>query len=86
MAKRGRRSNHRGRQGEQDRRRRQPQPARASLAPARRRRTADLLTEVGRRLASGEPVDFLAYASTLVASLDPRGRDPFEGERAGQIV
>jgi hypothetical protein len=28
-------------------------------------------------------VDFLAYASTLVASLDPRGRDPFEGERAG---
>lgn len=28
-------------------------------------------------------MDFLAYVSTLVASLDPRERNPFEGERAG---
>jgi hypothetical protein len=29
-------------------------------------------------------VDFLAYVSTLVASLDPRERNPFEREHAGQ--
>ncbi|HEX6523058.1 MAG TPA: DUF6398 domain-containing protein [Streptosporangiaceae bacterium] len=55
---------------------------RARYTPARERGPADLLAEVGRRLDSGEPVDFLAYVSTLVASLDPRERNPFERERA----
>ncbi len=81
MAKRGRRSHHRGRQGGQERTAR---PVRARLAPARGPGPADLLTEAGRRLASGEPVDFLAYVSTLLASLDPRERNPFERERAGR--
>ncbi len=35
-----------------------------------------------QRLASGEPLDFLAYVSTLLAAVDPRGQDPFERERA----
>ncbi len=29
-------------------------------------------------LASGEPVDFLGYVSTLLAAVDPPGQNPFE--------
>jgi hypothetical protein len=41
-----------------------------------------LLADVRQRLASGEPVDLLAYVSTLLAAVDPRGESPFERERA----
>lgn len=44
----------------------------------RRRDPGDLLTDVRRKLATGEPLDFLAYVSTLVAALDPRAKNPFE--------
>lgn len=36
------------------------------------------MTDVRRKLATGEPLDFLAYVSTLVAALDPRAENPFE--------
>jgi hypothetical protein len=51
--------------------------------PARRRgqRPPDLLAEARQRLASGEPLEFLGYVSTLLAALDPRAKDPFQ--RAG---
>jgi hypothetical protein len=78
MAKHGRRPHDRRRQGGQGKRRRQAHPART-----RRRGPADLLVEAGRRLASGEPLDFLAYVSTLLAAIDPRGQNPFERERPG---
>lgn len=48
----------------------------------RRRDPGDLMTDVRRKLATGEPADFLAYVSTLVAALDPRAKNPFE--RAGR--
>ena len=34
-----------------------------------------------KRLASGEPLDFLVFVSTLLAAVDPRGEDPFERYR-----
>jgi hypothetical protein len=77
MVKRGRRPHNRGRQARQDKHRRQRRPA-----PTYRHGPADLLSDVRQRLASGEPVDFLAYASTLLAAIDPRGQKPFERERA----
>jgi len=39
------------------------------------------MEEVHQRLASGEPLDFIAYVSTLLAAVDPRGRNPFERGR-----
>jgi hypothetical protein len=41
-----------------------------------------LLADVRQRLASGGPVDLLAYVSSLLAAVDPRGESPFERERA----
>jgi hypothetical protein len=41
-----------------------------------------LLADVRQRLASGEPLDLLAYVSSLLAAVDPRGESPFERERA----
>jgi hypothetical protein len=40
-----------------------------------------LLVDVRQRLASGDPLSFLVYASTLLAAVDPRGESPFERER-----
>jgi hypothetical protein len=37
----------------------------------RQRDPGDLMTDVRQKLATGEPLDFLAYVSTLVAALDP---------------
>jgi hypothetical protein len=42
-----------------------------------------LVADVRQRLASGEPLDLLAYASSLLAAVDRRGESPFERERAG---
>jgi hypothetical protein len=42
----------------------------------------DLMLDARRMLATGDPLDFLGYVSTLLAALDPRARNPFE--RAGQ--
>jgi len=76
MAKRGRRPHGRGRQAGQRRDKRQTQSARTY-----RRGPDALLADVRRRLATGEPVDFLAHVSTLLAAVDPRAKNPFE--RAG---
>ncbi len=81
MAKRGRRSNHRGRQAGRDRRRRQARSIATHPGPARAHRAPDLMADVRKRLASREPLDFLGYVSTLLAALDPRGRDPFQRGR-----
>ena len=77
MAKRGRRPHERGRQARQHKHRRQVRPARTHQAGP-----GDLLADVRQRLASGEPLDLLAYVSTLLAAVDPRGESPFERERA----
>ncbi len=75
MAKRGRRPHDRKRKAGQDKHRRQARPA-------RRRSPPDLLADVRQRLVSGEPLDFLAYVSTLLAAVDPRGQNLFERERS----
>ena len=76
MAKRGRRPHNRRHQSGRDKRRRQARPGRTH-----RHGPTDLLVDAGQRLASGEPLDFLAYVSTLLAAIDPRGQNPFELER-----
>jgi len=78
MAKRGRRPHDRRHQSGRDKRRRQARPGRTH-----RHGPTDLLVDAGQRLASGEPLDFLAYVSTLLAAIDPRGQNPFELERPG---
>ena len=54
--------------------------------PARRQRPGppDLLAETRQRLASGDPLDFLTYVSTLLAALDPRAQNPFERGHADE--
>jgi hypothetical protein len=54
------------------------------VRPARTHRAGpgDLLADVRQRLASGGPVGLLAYVSSLLAAVDPRGESPFERERA----
>ncbi len=74
MAKRGRHPHNRRRQGKDKR------PTRA--VAGHRRGPGDLLADVRQQLASGEPLDFLAYASTLLAAVDPCGENPFERDRA----
>jgi hypothetical protein len=67
--------------------RRQPRPGPGPPGRALRPGPADLLADVRRRLSSGEPLEFLAYASALLAAVDPRGEDPFQPGReraAGQ--
>jgi len=78
MTKRGRRPRDRGRKAGRQKPRRQARPARAD-----RHGPGDLLTEVRGRLAGGQPLDLLVYVSTLLAALDPRGKDPFERGSAG---
>lgn len=41
----------------------------------------DLISEVRRRLATGEPLDLLAEASSLVAAVDQRRQSPFDRSR-----
>jgi Domain of unknown function (DUF6398) len=77
MAKRGGRSHKGGRQTSRHRRQARP-------GPPRRRGPADLLSDVAKRLAGGEPLDVLGYVSTLLAALDPRGKNPFEREHVGR--
>ena len=74
MAKRGRHPHNRRRQGKDKR------PTRA--AAGHRRGPGDLQADVRQQLASGEPLDFLAYVGTLLAAVDPRGENPFERDRA----
>lgn len=52
--------------------------ARGGRSPAAPRREPDLLAEVRDRLATGEPLDLLAQASSLLAALDPRARSLLE--------
>ena len=78
MAKRGRHPHNKGRQGKPNRRKRQTRPA-----AGHRRGPGDLLSDVRQQLAGGEPLDFLAYVSTLLAAVDPRGENPFERDQAG---
>lgn len=66
MAKTGRRGN------------RKTAGSKRPVQRTRRQDPGDLMTDVRRKLATGEPVDFLAYVSTLVAALDPRAKNPFE--------
>jgi hypothetical protein len=77
MAKRGRHPRNRRRQAGQHKRPRQVRTVRPH-----RHGAGDLLAGVRERLATGDPLDFLAYASTLLASLDPRGKNPFERDSA----
>ncbi|HEY6296730.1 MAG TPA: hypothetical protein VIX15_13785 [Streptosporangiaceae bacterium] len=37
-----------------------------------------MLADARKRLAGGDPLDFLTYVSTLLAALDPRAQNPFE--------
>ncbi len=76
MAKRGRHPQKRGRQVARDKRGRQARSGRGS-GPV------DLLSVVARLLASGEPVEFLDYVSSLLTAVDPRGQNPFENKRSG---
>lgn len=75
MAKRGRHPQNRRRQGTHKR------PTRA--AAGHRRGPGDLLADVRRQLAGGEPLDFLAYVSTLLAAVNPRGENPLERDQGG---
>ena len=77
MSKRGRRLHDRGPKAGQHKQWQQARPARKH-----RERPGDLLTDVRKRLACGGPLDFLAYASTLIAAVDPRGQDLFDREHA----
>ncbi len=52
----------------------------------RHRDPGDLMTDVRQKLATGEPLDFLAYVSTLVAALDPRAENPFEHASRQPVV
>jgi hypothetical protein len=79
MAKRGRHPHNQRRQGKQNRRKRQTRPV-----AGHRRSPGDLLADVRQQLADGEPLDFLAYVSTLLAAIDLRGENPFEREQAGR--
>lgn len=49
---------------------------------ARRRGPDDLIRDVQARLDTGDVLDFLAYASTLLSVFDPRGRNPFDSGRS----
>jgi hypothetical protein len=53
---------------------------------SRRRGPGDLMEDTRRRLATGEPLDFLMYVSTLLAALDPRAKNPFERAREQDTV
>jgi hypothetical protein len=44
------------------------------------------MEDTRRRLATDEPVDFLAYVSTLLAALDPDAKNPFERTRRQDAV
>ena len=44
------------------------------------------MKDVRQKLATGEPLDFLAYVSTLVAALDPRAENPFEHASRQPVV
>jgi uncharacterized protein DUF6398 len=77
MARRGRHPHSRRRQGKQD------QHGRRRVAAGRRHGPGDLLADVRREVASGEPLGFLAYVSTLLAAVDPRAQHPFERDRDG---
>jgi hypothetical protein len=44
------------------------------------------MEETRQSLATGKPLDFLAYVSTLLAALDPRAKDPFERARQQDAV
>ncbi len=81
MSNRGRRAQKRGRKTGPDKRRRQ-----ARTVASTRAGPDALLQDVRQRLAGGEPVDFLAYVSTLLATLDPRGRNPFEPAQPDQAT
>jgi Domain of unknown function (DUF6398) len=81
MPKRGRHPHNRGRKAGPDKRRRRAHPAATTGAGP-----DALLEEVQQRLAGGEPVDFLAYASTLLATVDPRDRNPFEPDSPDQVT
>lgn len=54
-------------------------------AAGHRHGPGDLVTDVRQQLASGEPLGFLAYVSTLLAAVDPRGESPLERGRADGI-
>jgi hypothetical protein len=75
MAKRGRHPHNRRQQGNHKRQMR--------AAAGYRRGPGDLLADVRQQLSSGSPLDFLAYVSTLLAAVDPRGENPFERDQGG---
>ena len=74
MAKRGRHPHSRKRQGAHN------GPVRPGAG--HRRGPDDLLGSVRQQLAGG-PLDFLAYVSTMLTVVDPRGENPFASGRAG---
>jgi hypothetical protein len=73
----------RGRHPHKSKQRKRPPQARAH---ARRSEPDDLMGDVRRRLASGDPLEFLAFASTLLNALDPRGENPFERGRSDKLT
>jgi Domain of unknown function (DUF6398) len=53
-------------------------------APAHQPGPDALLADVRRRLSTGQPLDFLAYVSTLLAAVDPREQNLFGRAPAGR--
>lgn len=82
MAKHGRRGERKAGKSKRPR-----QAARRTAARQHSRRgPGDLIEDIRRTLATDEPVDFLAYVSTLLAVLDPQAKDPFERTRQQDAV
>ncbi len=83
MAKHGRRGERKAGNSRRPRQAARRTPARQH---GRRRGPGDLIEETRRRLATDEPLDFLAYVSTLLAALDPHAENPFERPRQQDAV
>src|ERR1700761_6318378 len=62
----------------------------ARRAPSRQRSRhggpGDLIADTRRRLATGEPLDFLGDVSTMLSALDPSADNPFERTRQQDSV
>lgn len=83
MAKHGRRGERKAGNSKRPRQAARRTPARQH---SRQRGPGDLIEDTRRRLATDEPLDFLAYVSSLIAALDPRAKNPFERTRQQDAV
>lgn len=56
----------------------EPRQTRHSPRRSQRRAEPDLIAQIGAVLAEDDPLPLLALASSMLALIDPRGRNPFE--------